>query len=180
MNVDESLSLSLEELAREVGRLLEQYSLLGAQQDHRVAPVPDARTIRYYTTLGLVDRPGIDGRQARYSKRHLLQLVAVKALQALNLPLAEIQSRLFGRSDSELEAMLAGLSDFWNQRKQTEGIKAVVWREVVIEPGVKIMIQEDWTPAFDRDTTVQKIAAVLDALAGKNQPNNGGETHGRS
>lgn len=180
MNVDESLSLSLEELAREVGRLLEQYALLGAQQDNRVAPVPDARTIRYYTTLGLVDRPGLDGRQARYSKRHLLQLVAIKALQALNLPLAEIQSRLYGRSNVELEAMLGGLSDFWKQRRQSEGIKAVVWKEVVIEPGVKIMIQEGWTPAFDRETTVQRIAAVLDALVGDNRQDNGGETNGRS
>ena len=177
MNVDESLSLSLEELAREVGRLLEQYALLGAQQDHRVSAVPDARTIRYYTTLALVDRPGIDGRQARYSQRHLLQLVAIKALQALNLPLAEIQSRLYGRSNSELEAMLAGLADFWKQRRQTEGIKTVIWREVVIEPGVKLMIQEDWTPAFDRETTAQRIAAVLDALI---QPKNGGDTHGRT
>ncbi len=180
MKIDESLSLSLEELAREVGRLLEQYALLGAQQDNRVAPVPDARTIRYYTTLGLVDRPAIDGRQARYNKRHLLQLVAIKALQALNLPLAEIQSRLYGRSDSELEATLTGLADFWNQRKPPETVKAVIWREVIIEPGVKLMVQENWTPALDRDTTQQRITAVLDMLMGGNQPKNGGDTNART
>lgn len=179
MKIDESLSLSLEELAREVGRLLEEYSLLGAQQDHRVAPVPDARTIRYYSTLGLVDRPGIDGRQARYNKRHLLQLVAIKALQALNLPLAEIQSRLYGRSDTELEAMLTGLADFWSQRREPETIKAVTWREVVIEPGVKLMIQDDWVPAADRESTLKKIAAVLEML--EHQPKkNGGDSNART
>jgi DNA-binding transcriptional MerR regulator len=174
MKIDESLSLSLEEVAREVGRLLEQYALLGAQQDNRVAPVPDARTIRYYTTLGLVDRPGIDGRQARYNRRHLLQLVAIKALQAINLPLAEIQSRLYGRSDAELEATLTGLADFWSKRRQPREVKTVVWREIVIEPGVRLMVQDDWKPSLDSESTARNIIAALEMLAGNDQPEKGG------
>ena len=69
----------------------------------RVRDVPDRRTIRYYTTLGLVDRPAeMRGRTALYGRRHLLQIVAIKKLQALGCSLVEVQERLAGRTDTEL------------------------------------------------------------------------------
>src|SRR3954454_9872246 len=72
----------------------------------RVRDVPDRRTIRYYTTLGLIDRPAqMQGRTALYGRRHLLQLVAIKRLQARGLSLAELQERLLGRTLRELEAI---------------------------------------------------------------------------
>jgi DNA-binding transcriptional MerR regulator len=72
--------------------------------------VPDLRTIRYYTTLGLLDRPAaMRGRTALYARRHLLQLVAVKRLQARGLSLAEVQARLLGATDATL-ARLARVS----------------------------------------------------------------------
>lgn len=75
----------------------------------RVRDVPDARTIRYYTTLGLLDRPAeMRGRTAHYGRRHLLQLVAIKRLQARGLALGEIQQRLLGQTDVAL-ARLAQL-----------------------------------------------------------------------
>lgn len=69
----------------------------------RVRDVPDRRTIRYYTTLGLLDRPAeLRGRTALYGRRHLLQLVAIKRLQARGLSLAEVQGQLLGLTDSAL------------------------------------------------------------------------------
>ncbi len=66
-------------------------------ENGQVRAVPDRRTIRYYTTLGLIDRPAqMHGRTALYSRRHLEQLVAIKRLQAAGLSLAEVQSRLAG------------------------------------------------------------------------------------
>src|SRR5204862_4623314 len=100
------ISLSLPELSSEVATALSRLGLLGAAPDARVSAAPDARTVRYYTTLGLIDRPAIVARQARYGQRHLLQLLAIKALQAEALPLADVQSRLFGRSDAELESLV--------------------------------------------------------------------------
>ena len=65
--------------------------------------VPDLRAIRYYTTLGLLDRPAaMRGRTALYGRRHLLQIVAIKRLQAEGLPLVAIQERLAGVSDAAL------------------------------------------------------------------------------
>jgi DNA-binding transcriptional MerR regulator len=76
------------------------------QASGRVRDVPDRRTIRYYTTLGLLDRPaGWRGRTALYGRRHLLQLVAIKRLQTHGLALAEIQTRLLGMHDRGLQAL---------------------------------------------------------------------------
>ncbi|HEV3165058.1 MAG TPA: MerR family transcriptional regulator [Isosphaeraceae bacterium] len=69
----------------------------------RVREIPDRRTIRYYTTLGLIDRPAaMRGRTALYGRRHLLQLVAIKRLQAKGLSLAEVQGHLLGMTDGAL------------------------------------------------------------------------------
>jgi DNA-binding transcriptional MerR regulator len=74
----------------------------------RVTGMPDGRLIRWYTTIGLLDRPAIGpGRVARYGPRHLLQLVAIKRLQAQGMPLAEIQQRLAGATDDQLRQAAA-------------------------------------------------------------------------
>ncbi|HWT85302.1 MAG TPA: MerR family transcriptional regulator, partial [Myxococcales bacterium] len=72
----------LDELSTRVAGELAERGLHGAAADGRVSAAPDSRTVRYYTTLGLLDRPTIEARQARYGERHLLQLLAIKALQA--------------------------------------------------------------------------------------------------
>lgn len=70
----------------------------------RVRDVPGERLIRWYTTIGLVDPPLTRrGRVARYGRRHLLQLVAIKRLQAAGLSIAEIQAALAGATDRMLE-----------------------------------------------------------------------------
>lgn len=69
----------------------------------RVRELPDARAIRWYATIGLVDRPlPVPGRSARYGPRHLLQLVAVKRRQAQGRSLAQIQAELTGATDETL------------------------------------------------------------------------------
>lgn len=70
----------------------------------RVSALPDRRMLRYYTTIGLLDRPQeIRGRTAYYGRRHLLQIVAIKRLQASGATLAEVQHRLAGASTADLE-----------------------------------------------------------------------------
>jgi DNA-binding transcriptional MerR regulator len=74
-----------------------------AARNGQVRDRPDARTIRYYTALGLVDRPAeMTGRTALYGDRHLLQVLAVKAMQARGASLADVQRTLVGASTDEL------------------------------------------------------------------------------
>ena len=71
--------------------------------NNRVRDLPDRRAVRWYTTIGLVDRPlGMRGRAALYGPRHLLQLVALKRRQAQGRALAEIQAELAGAGDAAL------------------------------------------------------------------------------
>jgi DNA-binding transcriptional MerR regulator len=92
---------TLDELCAQVAlALAEGYP---GQSSGRVREVPDRRTIRFYSTLGLLDRPaGVRGRTALYGPRHLRQLVAIKRLQANGLTLAEVQARLVGQTDDAL------------------------------------------------------------------------------
>jgi hypothetical protein len=92
---------TLDELAERVDAALAvDYA---GQPSGRVRDVPDRRAIRWYTTIGLVDRPlAHRGRTALYGPRHLLQLVAVKRLQARGLPLVAIQRELAGATDAQL------------------------------------------------------------------------------
>ena len=77
-----------------------------ARANGRVRDVPNERLIRWYVTVGLVDPPlSRRGRVARYGRRHLLQLVAVKRRQAEGRSLAEIQAELTGATDEALGAV---------------------------------------------------------------------------
>jgi DNA-binding transcriptional MerR regulator len=74
--------------------------------NRRVRDVPNERLVRWYVTVGLVDPPlSRRGRVARYGRRHLLQLVAVKRRQAEGRSLAEIQAELAGATDEALAAV---------------------------------------------------------------------------
>jgi DNA-binding transcriptional MerR regulator len=98
----------------------------------RVRDIPDRRTIRYYTTLGLLDRAvAMRGRTALYGRRHLFQLVAIKQLQARGRSLAEVQAALAGQTDTAL-ARLAGLSWDMTQGRPTPARRAAraFWRQV--------------------------------------------------
>jgi DNA-binding transcriptional MerR regulator len=74
-----------------------------AAPNGQVRDRPDVRTIRYYSTLGLIDPPlEMTGRTARYGSRHLMQVLAVKAAQARGASLADVQRTLVGASEEEL------------------------------------------------------------------------------
>lgn len=76
------------------------------QPNGRIREVPDVRTIRWYTSIGLLDRPAaMRGRTALYGRSHLAQLVAIKRLQADGLTVAAVQERLLGADGSAVEAI---------------------------------------------------------------------------
>jgi DNA-binding transcriptional MerR regulator len=125
-----TVSWTIEELAAKAAQALSTVALV--QGSGRVREVPDVRAIRYYTTTGLLDRPlAFEGRTALYGRRHLLQLVAIKRLQASGTPLAEVQQRLHGLTDAALQKLAGPLDgppakpppaarrEFWKQSPGT-------------------------------------------------------------
>ena len=98
----------LEELAEKSRHFLDREG-----ESNRIQWTPNGRQIRYYTTLGLLDKPfGGRGQGASYGPKHLLQLIAIKRLQHQGLKLAEIQPVLTGSSTEKLTELL-GFSQTW-------------------------------------------------------------------
>ena len=65
------------------------------------------RTIRYYVTEGLVDRPTRIGRDAEYEYIHLLQFLASRFLVASGYPMAKVAPYIASRSIDELEKFVS-------------------------------------------------------------------------
>ena len=95
---------TLEQLCSMAERVLEMAGV--TSESGRIRSTPDERTLRYYTTLGLLSRPAaFRGRTALYQRHHLAQIVALKRLQAGGLPLSEVQVQLTGLTPAELERL---------------------------------------------------------------------------
>ena len=93
---------TLKELARQSTLFLNEDG-----QSQRITWKPNPRQIRYYTTLGLLDRPfGGRGYGNTYGPKHLLQLLSIKQLQHQGLKLAEIQPMLAGMSEKKMAELL--------------------------------------------------------------------------
>lgn len=96
-------------------RILSPHLNLRDDENRRVQWDLQPRVIRYYTTLGLLDRACEKrGRNMMYGVRHLYQLLAIKHLQARGFSLAQIQSQLLGASNQELIEQL-GLPEAWDE-----------------------------------------------------------------
>ena len=105
LDVDSEGRYTITELADAGAAALDALGI--AARNGQVRDRPDVRTIRYYGTLGLIDPPAeMTGRTARYGGRHLLQVLAVKAVQARGDSLADAQRTLVGASDEELRSTI--------------------------------------------------------------------------
>lgn len=68
----------------------------------------NSRLVRHYTTQGWLDKPLKQGREARYTYRHLLQLLVLRRLLAEGYSTSSIGSLIGGQSDAALENILQG------------------------------------------------------------------------
>jgi DNA-binding transcriptional MerR regulator len=66
------------------------------------------RTIRYYIQLGLVDRHEGDRRYARYTQKHLDQVLRVRAMADQGIPLEKIKHLIHGTTAPPPPPMTAG------------------------------------------------------------------------
>jgi DNA-binding transcriptional MerR regulator len=108
----------------------------------QIRAVPDDRTIRYYATIGLLDRPSaMRGRTALYDRKHLAQVVAIKRLQTAGRSLAEIQALWPTLEDADLGRM-AGIplkgkgarKEFWKEAPARTSVAPRPIRPVAAAP----------------------------------------------
>lgn len=143
----------------------------------RPRELPDRRAIRWYASIGLVDRPiGGRGRGARYGVRHLSQLVALKRLQAQGWSLADIQGRLAGADDATLLALAAlpeqavaagGIAGAAAERRTTEAKTAPappgLLAGLCLAEGVLLVLPRQPSPA-DLPALAEAAAPLVAAL----------------
>jgi len=109
------------ELADEAARLVNRF--VPKQDRGSVSEVPDERMVRYYISEGLISPPeGKQGASSVYSYLHLLQLLAVKRLQAEHLPIKKIKELVEGKSESELERLL-GIEERGRERSKNPALE---------------------------------------------------------
>ena len=181
--------LTLENLVAAAARVLRRLDVRPA--DGRVAAEPDARGVRYYQGIGVLDRPArYDGRRAVYGFRHLLQLIAVKRLQQEGHPLHLIQQSLAGRPTAALEQALGTMLAGEGRESEAEGpppaplqaaaepIAALAHEQpralaaqhaepaalvaARVSPGVIVTV--DPAIVSDPDALITRVAAMLDRM----------------
>lgn len=97
--------IKLDELVQIANRIINL--VVPHQPSERVTEILNERTLRYYISEGLIERPmGKEGTSALYGYKHLLQALVVKALQSAYLPIKRIGEILKEKDVRELEAIL--------------------------------------------------------------------------
>jgi DNA-binding transcriptional MerR regulator len=139
--------------------------------DGRVAAALDERVVRYYQTIGLLQKPErYDGRRAVYGYGHVLQLVCIRALQADGYPLALIQETLTGRSTRELEEIVRKLLDLARHpseqgRSPYPADEQPAPRQLLaaeLAPGISVLI--DSSQVTEPQAVVERLRAALRLL----------------
>ena len=88
------------------------------------------RTVRYYMQEGLVDRPAGAKRGAYYTKRHLAQLMAIRAWRRAGMSLEGIRERVRDGGDASSERL---------PRSRRSG-DVTLHTHIALAPGVELVI----------------------------------------
>lgn len=95
------------------------------------------RTARYYIQIGLVDKPEGETRAARYSGKHLEQLLLVQKWVAAGVSLERIREQLTGAAELPIQAKRPGTLEVKSHLSLADGV------ELVIEPGAAGLSPEE-------------------------------------
>lgn len=97
----------LNEFVQVTNDLLPQF-LPDTPANTRVREEVTPRLVRHYSSLEMLDEPLKVGREARYTYRHLLQMLLVRRLLASGYGASAINQLATSKDNSELEALLQG------------------------------------------------------------------------
>ena len=99
--------LALDRFVEVVNQLLPQFLPEAVVANRGQEPV-NPRLVRHYTTQGLLDKPLKQGREVRYTYRHLLQLLVLRRLLAEGYSVSSMHQLIGGQPNDALENILQG------------------------------------------------------------------------
>lgn len=158
-----SALLSLEELSDRINGWCDEHGI--APASGQAGETVSERNIRYYRTLGLVDAPEGGG----YGEKHLLQLTAIRLLQAQGQPLRRIRELLYGRPLVELREIrrrgLAEAKRVTTAMRVTLPVQDELWRAIPLDDEFLLISRRG------RPLTPFQREAVLHALRSDSETN---------
>lgn len=104
---DQDTQWALDDFVEVANQLLPQFLPDGGAES-RIQETVNARLVRHYSTNGLLDKPLKQGREARYTYRHLLQLLVLRRLLAEGYSSSAIGQLVSHKTNHNLEVLLQG------------------------------------------------------------------------
>ena len=120
------------------------------------------RTVRYYMQEGLVDRPVGAKRGAYYTRRHLEQLMTIRAWRRTGISLEGIRERVRDGGDASSEPL---------PRSRRSG-DVTLHTHITLAPGVELVIdpRQAGLSAEAVRALVRRVTAVVHQPPSKKQP----------
>ena len=152
-------------LAAHVTALVDSAGLRPTNASARAAP--SARSVRFYVSHGLLDRPEGAGTAATYGYRHFLQLLAIKIRQREGQTLETIKREMQDVTGDALERRIAQslapalVANPVSPRSEDD--TPVSWRRMSVAEGVEIHVRGD-SPSSNQEALVAMREAVRAAL----------------
>jgi DNA-binding transcriptional MerR regulator len=155
-------------LAAHAASLVDSAGIRPTNASARAAP--SARSVRFYVSAGLIDRPQGTGTAATYHYRHLLQLLTVKIRQREGQSLDAIKKEVLTLTGDVLEKRVAGsLEPALLVRADAVVMQAdepATWRRVLVADGIELHVREDSHAA--EDDAVMAMREAVRAAIGRN------------
>lgn len=104
---DQATQWALDDFVEVANQLLPQF-LPDSGAEGRIQETINARLVRHYGTSGLLDKPLKLGREARYTYRHLLQLLLLRRLLAAGYSSGAVGQLIANKTNHDLEMLLQG------------------------------------------------------------------------
>ena len=129
---------------------------------------PSARSVRFYVSIGLLDRPEGAGTAATYGYRHLLQLLSIKIRQREGQTLETIKQEMRDVTGDALErrvatALAAALGAVPATITANDDTPPAAWRRALVADGIEVHVRTD-SPAARDDAMLAIREAVRAAL----------------
>lgn len=184
------LKLSLEELVAAANHFLPDI-LPSDISDQRIKDELTPRLVRHYTSQGTLDEPLKEGREARYTYRHLLQLLALRRLQAEGYKTGTVTPLTHTMSEPELESLVTGQAQMELAPTQNSALdflqglrgsatspadpnavpraaaapttKVTRWTHFKLAPGLVIRMRDDYRAPPDTAALLKEIEKALKA-----------------
>lgn len=148
---NEDWSVSAQELVDWVNHIAGRFLPANTpDKSGRVSENLSLRTMRYYQTLGCIDAPVREGREAHYGFRHYLQALLVRKMLWQRVPASTMAERLPRRTTGEYKKLL--LEDIQliakpdsTQTQTSSAEESETWRRLLVCEGVELHLREQIT-----------------------------------